>query len=163
MIATVHIMECSIEFRSVGHRHVILKHDSVSETRRLIVLIDIDGSTFLHLVGWQEVDCLFYISWEETLLEGHRQLVKRRDATNGISFNIRVIHLSVSCIKTVVEVTEEEVVISNDVCFEAWNTVLELLHLELIDELAGHKVASDLVLTLVLQMRTDNVEEAVFE
>ena len=77
--------------------------------------------------------------------------------------NIVVIQFGERALKSIVEVANEETIVCKLVGGQPRHLELQLLHLHLVEKLSGHLVSLRLLLLLVLQVRSDDIEDAVTE
>ena len=117
----------------------------------------------MHLVARQEGDGLFHVARVVTLATSLSELLH---FGLGCPAHCQFMHIIVieviECrFQSIVQIAEEEAIVSELVRCEARHLELQLLHLHLVEELARHPVPLRLLLFLVLQVRADDVKDAV--
>ena len=73
------------------------------------------------------------------------------------------IQFSIGRLQSIIQVAKIKVEVSNLVKFKARDTILELLHFHLINELPRHHIPLLLLLLLMLQVTANYVEDVVLE
>ena len=75
MVATVHIVQASVEVGSPGARQIAFEDASVAIAWRLVFLIDVEHLAGAHLVAWKEGDWLLDITRIVPFLHGFDKLI----------------------------------------------------------------------------------------
>ena len=107
MITPMDMVQAIILIETRLQRTVVLEKDSVTERRRLVLLIQVLRLCERQLVHWKEVDGRLFIQRVVVLPPSYHELVVRVYHSDRV-LDVAVVKLCEACVQPVVEVTKEE-------------------------------------------------------
>ena len=163
MVTSICIVITFVEIRSMLESWIFFEKDAITVTRCLIFLIHIWLLASRHLVRWNECDWHFSIAWIVTFFLSLNQLVFCWDPIDCQVSDIKIVKFREWCLQSIVKIAEEEAKVCVLVRAKALHLKLQLLHLHLIQKLAGHLISLFLLFLLVLQMTADYIKSMILE